>query len=536
MISIVNTLQTRIRILAPKLVYMQLIILGMHRSGTSVLARLLNMMGAYFGPEGSSTGANHENPKGFWERRDVRNLSDYVLLNSNADWNKVGMFNPKSISSSILTKFRNQSSKIVLEMDAHRPWLLKEPRLCLLFNLWKDVLEVPICIHIFRNPLEVAKSLQIRNGIPIHAGIALWEKYNLTALEGSRDQPRFIVSHSKLMTDPVSEVRSIYDQLKQFSVDDLRIPSEKEILAFINKDLYRQKVSRSQVSQFLNSTQAKLFEEFENGTILEKKNKFNPSKGGIEVLKQFDLSEQNTQDEKRHVENQQKDFEQQIEKTSQLNEKVSQQNEKISQLNGKNQGLEEANKGLEEANKGLEEANKGLEEANKGLEEANKGLEEANKGLEEANKGLEEANKELQLRILASESRLQQTRLESLEYKEKVTSELHIKDHRILASESRLQQTRLESLEYKGKVTSELHIKDHRILEFQNKIMSQELELQTVRKETDVKIRNYKKRIEAKQQVLNEKRNTIKVMKIKNRIRKAFGLKVNGLIQIKKKA
>jgi hypothetical protein len=39
----------------------------MHRSGTSMVARLLNMMGAYFGAEGISTGANRENPKGFWE-------------------------------------------------------------------------------------------------------------------------------------------------------------------------------------------------------------------------------------------------------------------------------------------------------------------------------------------------------------------------------------------------------------------------------------------------------------------------------------
>ena len=58
---------------------MQLIVLGMHRSGTSVLARLLNLMGVYFGPEGISTGANQENPKGFWERKDVRQLNDGVL-------------------------------------------------------------------------------------------------------------------------------------------------------------------------------------------------------------------------------------------------------------------------------------------------------------------------------------------------------------------------------------------------------------------------------------------------------------------------
>lgn len=51
---------------------MQLVILGMHRSGTSGVTRLLNMAGAYFGPPGIATDANEENPKGFWERRDVR--------------------------------------------------------------------------------------------------------------------------------------------------------------------------------------------------------------------------------------------------------------------------------------------------------------------------------------------------------------------------------------------------------------------------------------------------------------------------------
>ena len=46
-----------------------------------MVARLLNMMGAYFAPEGlSAYGANQENPKGFWERRDVRTLNDRLLV------------------------------------------------------------------------------------------------------------------------------------------------------------------------------------------------------------------------------------------------------------------------------------------------------------------------------------------------------------------------------------------------------------------------------------------------------------------------
>ena len=55
---------------------MQLIVLGMHRSGTSSVTRLLNLAGAYFGAEGIATETNDENPKGFWERRDARAVCD----------------------------------------------------------------------------------------------------------------------------------------------------------------------------------------------------------------------------------------------------------------------------------------------------------------------------------------------------------------------------------------------------------------------------------------------------------------------------
>ena len=71
---------------------MQIFVLGMHRSGTSVITRLINLMGAYIGPKELSTGANPENPKGFWERRDVRDENDAVLWSSGADWWRVADF------------------------------------------------------------------------------------------------------------------------------------------------------------------------------------------------------------------------------------------------------------------------------------------------------------------------------------------------------------------------------------------------------------------------------------------------------------
>jgi len=68
---------------------MQLVVLGMHRSGTSALTRLLNMMGAYFGSDDISTGSNTENPKGFWERRDIRQINEYIFDKLDCDWDRV---------------------------------------------------------------------------------------------------------------------------------------------------------------------------------------------------------------------------------------------------------------------------------------------------------------------------------------------------------------------------------------------------------------------------------------------------------------
>src|SRR4029077_11102869 len=98
---------------------MQILVLGMHRSGTSVVARLLNTIGLYFAPEGVSTGANQENPKGFWERRDVRVLNDMVLHAAGADWHRLSGFSLEKVPESRLVEFKTEARKIILAMDAH---------------------------------------------------------------------------------------------------------------------------------------------------------------------------------------------------------------------------------------------------------------------------------------------------------------------------------------------------------------------------------------------------------------------------------
>jgi len=243
---------------------MQIIILGMHRSGTSAVTRLVNMMGAYFGPEGSSTGANEENPKGFWERRDVRNLNDALLSSANADWDRLAEFHIDAIPDAARAEFTDQAKRLLLDFDAHRPWLLKEPRLCILLPIWLELLEAPIIVHCLRRPMEIALSLKKRNGFPLHAGLALWERYTVDALRFSAGIPSVPVRHDRLICDPVATTTELFNGLQALGTTGLRMPAEREIRAFIDPSLYRARSDADTQDQFLPPPQAELQRRLEH--------------------------------------------------------------------------------------------------------------------------------------------------------------------------------------------------------------------------------------------------------------------------------
>lgn len=237
---------------------MQLIVLGMHRSGTSVLARILNLMGAYMGPEGISTGANAENPKGFWERRDVRQLNDAALHSLGCDWNRVADLDLQRLPGDMAEAFDKVAARILLEMDAHRPWFLKEPRLCVLLPLWLRHLEAPVAVRIHRDPVEVASSLLRRNAMPMEVGLELWEYYVRSAAESSQGLPSVNVQHAQLMSEPAAVAERLYDELVCLGVQGLRRASRRELAAFVDRDLHRERSGRADMERYAGCRQARI--------------------------------------------------------------------------------------------------------------------------------------------------------------------------------------------------------------------------------------------------------------------------------------
>ena len=236
---------------------MQILVIGMHRSGTSVVSRLLNMMGCYFGPEGKGMLPGEDNPKGFWERLDVVELNDKILSSTKSNWHNVSDFNLDEIGGAERNIFEKEIQKIIYQLDSQRPWYLKDPRMCLTMPLWLSQLEIPVPIIVYRDPLDVASSLKKRNNIPLHAGIALWEFYTISALKYLPRDP-YIINFADLLADPLEETAGVYKFLLGKNVQCLHMPSDAEILSFIDHDLVNTPKSEDVGFELFNGQQRQL--------------------------------------------------------------------------------------------------------------------------------------------------------------------------------------------------------------------------------------------------------------------------------------
>jgi hypothetical protein len=221
---------------------MQILILGMHRSGTSAVARLINMMGAYFAPEGMALSAKPDNPKGFWERKDVLSINNELLKFHQCEWNNLAHWDFENASKAPPV-IKQKMHALIMNMDAFRPWFIKDPRMCLTLPVWLAMLEAPLAVIVYRNPHEIALSLHKRSGIDKEYALALWEYYMVGMLNKTRNMPRILVSYEETLATPVKCCEKLHSKLASHGVKRLVIPSHHEIKAFIDPRLYRAKAA-----------------------------------------------------------------------------------------------------------------------------------------------------------------------------------------------------------------------------------------------------------------------------------------------------
>lgn len=180
------------------------LILGMHRSGTSALSRVLNLLGCDL-PK-TLLPSNETNKAGHWESTIVWRLNERILASAGSHWSNWLEFDPSWLVSSKAEEFRKEAVEALqYEYGTSRLFVLKDPRICRLAGFWEDVFKLagiePKLILPLRNPLEIAASLEKRNGFVPALSHLLWLRNVLDAENASRGIRRIFTSYDQLLTN-----------------------------------------------------------------------------------------------------------------------------------------------------------------------------------------------------------------------------------------------------------------------------------------------------------------------------------------------
>ena len=152
----------------------KIVVHGVHRSGTSFWASLLEKAGCWYAEDEYKMLPQKDNLKGFWERTDVVELNDRLLAELNLNWFTLNPSIQEQRYTELKQVFEEQIIEVVHRLEKHDNWFLKDPRLSMTWTLWSDHLKPTHHLVVHRHPISVAKSLNRRNGVSIHHGLIFW--------------------------------------------------------------------------------------------------------------------------------------------------------------------------------------------------------------------------------------------------------------------------------------------------------------------------------------------------------------------------
>lgn len=203
-----------------------LLILGMHRSGTSAVTQLVHLMGAEVG-NNLLPGHTEINRKGFWENREIIDVHDEILAKLDSAWFDFRPLPKKWWLKDDIVPYHLKLIDI-LERDYSRYDLLvvKDPRICRMLPMWDIVLSNKArqiyCLIVIRHPEEVVGSLVKRDGFDPEFSAMLWLTYVFDAEYYSRGLPRAVVSYDAVLSNWMFEIKRISSEM------DIRWPNSIE--------------------------------------------------------------------------------------------------------------------------------------------------------------------------------------------------------------------------------------------------------------------------------------------------------------------
>ena len=221
------------------------LVLGMHRSGTSSVAGALARLGGA-APLNLIPG-DDANPKGYWESVILNDLNEDLLAACGSRWDDWREFDPKRIDPARAFALKERAiSGLSEEFPDASLAVIKDPRMCRLMAFWSPVFREAgwsVCpVLQLRSPLEVALSLKRRDEIPLGLGCLIWLRHVLDAEAGTRGLRRAVIDWNDFLASPRRALERVGEQLDvvwpRWSDSALA-----EIGEFVSADLRRQRAS-----------------------------------------------------------------------------------------------------------------------------------------------------------------------------------------------------------------------------------------------------------------------------------------------------
>jgi hypothetical protein len=180
-----------------------LVVLGMHRSGTSAAARVVNLLGVPLLAADDLLPADEVNPRGYWESERLLRANDELLEAAGGSWSYPPArfeWEPAAV----------ERARAELGSLFSGEWVWKDPRACVTLPFWREAFSGSWAVLlVLRDPREVAASLAARDGFSAERSFALWERSLRSALAAAEGLPALVTEYDSLLADPRGWAREV---------------------------------------------------------------------------------------------------------------------------------------------------------------------------------------------------------------------------------------------------------------------------------------------------------------------------------------
>lgn len=226
-----------------------IVVLGMHRSGTSAITRGLQVLGADLGPE-LMPGIKGDNDKGFWEDLGCYRINERILDKLDFSWDAVGELPEQALTGPELFDEYIDAVALIRDRLANTDtFAFKDPRTVNLLPFWQKVFaELDLddsYLITLRNPRSVADSLARRNEFAREKSYCLWMKHTCNALRYGTARPFVVVDYDRFMESPAHELERMAKLLGFGAPDPESEEYQKYIGEFLSKDLRHSKYAEA---------------------------------------------------------------------------------------------------------------------------------------------------------------------------------------------------------------------------------------------------------------------------------------------------